>query len=657
MAYSNTADNLTFRAAAAILCITCLFYSTMMHKRSRIRNRLFAMLACFTLVDSLTDILSYFVAVSFFSDSIKLLLIYFFEMVYFFTHFALIPIFVYYIVMICGIRYKLNRIQNLIIRIPCYLLELLLLTNPFTDIVFSVDENFVFQREIGIYIAYAMSGLYLLLCVWLLIQYWFTINNMKKVAMIYYLALVVLGTLIQLFYPYISCELLCEGIGLMGIMIMIEKDDDRLEAVTNVYNRNAFVQDTRNFFSLNREFTTVCVRLENIDILRKIYDHNKIDKLLRDIADFLMKPGRDLDVYYINIRAFYILYTGEYVKSIDNQIEKIVERFEKTWQAGNESVKIDITLLCAKSPKPFDKIDDLFLLATTNLDNNDKKVLKGDDLGFLIRRMEVEKAIGRGITEKGFKVTYRPLYSSDNMRIKAAEAVLKLIDSELGEVMPEEFLSIAADVGFIEELQMQTIESVCKFLNSGVDTSDMQLDFVVIPVMSIKTANEGLVKKVKEYLGHYKLPSSLFAFEVSESIDFYGHDSFDSMIDGFDKMGIKLFINDYEAAFLGLNPSTSYKFDGAKINVGDIFEKGVADSSDIVLSNRTNMIRQLKKTIIIDGIDNYEYYSKLKDVSADYLGGNLLSVPISKNELQNKFWHGEQLIISDTKVERVEEDG
>jgi EAL domain-containing protein (putative c-di-GMP-specific phosphodiesterase class I) len=559
--------------------------------------------------------------------------------------------------MICGIRYKLNRIQNLIIRIPCYLLELLLLTNPFTDIVFSVDENFVFQREIGIYIAYAMSGLYLLLCVWLLIQYWFTINNMKKVAMIYYLALVVLGTLIQLFYPYISCELLCEGIGLMGIMIMIEKDDDRLEAVTNVYNRNAFVQDTRNFFSLNREFTTVCVRLENIDILRKIYDHNKIDKLLRDIADFLMKPGRDLDVYYINIRAFYILYTGEYVKSIDNQIEKIVERFEKTWQAGNESVKIDITLLCAKSPKPFDKIDDLFLLATTNLDNNDKKVLKGDDLGFLIRRMEVEKAIGRGITEKGFKVTYRPLYSSDNMRIKAAEAVLKLIDSELGEVMPEEFLSIAADVGFIEELQMQTIESVCKFLNSGVDTSDMQLDFVVIPVMSIKTANEGLVKKVKEYLGHYKLPSSLFAFEVSESIDFYGHDSFDSMIDGFDKMGIKLFINDYEAAFLGLNPSTSYKFDGAKINVGDIFEKGVADSSDIVLSNRTNMIRQLKKTIIIDGIDNYEYYSKLKDVSADYLGGNLLSVPISKNELQNKFWHGEQLIISDTKVERVEEDG
>lgn len=204
---------------------------------------------------------------------------------------------------------------------------------------------------------------------------------------------------------------------------------------------------------------------------------------------------------------------------------------------------------------------------------------------------------------------------------------------------------------------MQTIESVCKFLNSGVDTSDMQLDFVVIPVMSIKTANEGLVKKVKEYLGHYKLPSSLFAFEVSESIDFYGHDSFDSMIDGFDKMGIKLFINDYEAAFLGLNPSTSYKFGGAKINVGDIFEKGVADSSDIVLSNRTNMIRQLEKTIIIDGIDNYEYYSKLKDVSADYLGGNLLSVPISKNELQNKFWHGEQLIISDTKVERVEEDG
>ena len=116
---------------------------------------------------------------------------------------------------------------------------------------------------------------------------------------------------------------------------------------------------------------------------------------------------------------------------------------------------------------------------------NDKKVLKGDDLGFLIRRMEVEKAIGRGITEKGFKVTYRPLYSSDNMRIKAAEAVLKLIDSELGEVMPEEFLSIAADVGFIEELQYRMVDSVCQFVKEGIDKENLYLNRKILWVGSV----------------------------------------------------------------------------------------------------------------------------------------------------------------------------
>lgn len=657
MQYATSADNLTFKGAAAIICITCLFYSMMMRKRSRVRNRLFTMLVTLTLIGSMTSIVDYFIMNSGLSYNVKRLLDYFTEMVYFFSHFAVIPIFVFYIILICGIKYKLTRLQRGLIKVPFYFLELMVILNPLTDFIFSIDENFVFHREAGVYVAYAMSAFYMMLSMWLLFHYWFIINNMKKVAMIYFMVLVVAGTVIQMLYPVIVCELLCEAIGLMGIMVMIEKDDDRTDTVTNVYNRNAFVQDVRNFFLLSREFSTVCLRIENLDILRRLYDHNKIDKLLKDIADFLIRPGEDLDVYHINIQSFFILYTGGNPKAIEKKMNSLVNRFEKTWLVGNESVKLEIKVLCAESPNPFDKIDDLFLLSTTKLDDTEKKILMGEDLGFLIRRLDVEKAIGRGISEKNFKVTYRPLYDAQSLTIKAAEVVLKLKDSQLGEIFSEEFLNIADDSGFIEELQLRTIEAVCRFLGSGADTSDMQLDFVITPIMSIKMANRNLVEKVKEYLEHYNLDPSVFAFAISENHDFYGHLNADEMIDGFDKMGIKMFISNYESAFLGLNPNASYRFGGAIIDIRDTFEIGDADSGNIVLANRTNMISQLGKTIIIGGISNYDYFSRTKDVAADYISGRFLSDAVSKNELQNKFWHGEKLLVSEDKVERIEEDG
>ena len=78
-----------------------------------------------------------------------------------------------------------------------------------------------------------------------------------------------------------------------------------------------------------------------------------------------------------------------------------------------------------------------------------------------------------------------------------------------------------------------------------------------------------------------------------------------------------------------------------------------AESGDIVLANRTHMIKQLENKIILSGIDSYMYYEKIKDVNVDYVEGNFFSGEVSKNELQNKFWHGEHLIIHPDNVERV----
>ena len=649
-------DSLIYRMAAAIICLTCLFYSKTMRKRNRIRSRLFTMLVVIIFIDSLTDVFSYIVIKSPLSDWVKWVLTYMSEMVYYFTHVGMVPVFVFYIIMLCKVRYRYNSFQRNLIKIPVFALELLLLTNPLTNLFFVVSGKFQYERGIAIYAAYGIAIFYFCLAVYILIRFWNAIMGTKRVAMVYFLSLVMIGTIIQMIFPSIKCELLCEAIGISGIMIMVEKDDDRTDYASKAFNRTAFGQDLHTYVKLQRSFFAFCVIIKNFDMYRKIYGVRIIDKLMESITYFLMVDEEEASVYHTSFEVFFVLYPDKTPEQIKEITEKIEKRFGKSWKIENEDVILDITLVVAQFPEQFKSVDDIFLLESAPLQCSDKKVFSGSDLDFILRRIEVEKAIGRGISDNSFSVYYQPVYQADILWIKQAQVSLRLTDKFLGEISSKEFMEVAETSGFIEELQLRTIESVCRFMSNGIDRSDMQIDFLLIPIMSASLIKKELFVKIREYVQHFNINPSLLAFVIKENYYFYARETLEYLSKEILNMNVRFYVSNYEAGFLGLNALTGFDFEGVILDIHSIFEKENSENADIVLANRTNMIRQLGKKIIISGIDNKEYYDKIKNVEADYVWGEFFSRPVSKNELQNKFWHGEHLVIDDDKVIRLNEE-
>ena len=91
-----------------------------------------------------------------------------------------------------------------------------------THFVYVFDENLIFHRHTGVYIAYVQAGFYLLFSIVALFLYWNILNRMKKIALLYFFVIVIAGTLLQMILSNIQCELMSEAIGLMGIMIVLE---------------------------------------------------------------------------------------------------------------------------------------------------------------------------------------------------------------------------------------------------------------------------------------------------------------------------------------------------------------------------------------------------------------------------------------------------
>ena len=232
--------SMVYNFAALIIASTCLFYTVAMRRKVRFRNLLFIFIVIIIIIDALTTMSEGFIYNSGLSDHEKLILYHVEAWVYYFTHFILAPIFAYYVIVACNVGFRFSLRLKVSLAVPFYLSEILLLLNPFTHGVFYYDTDFVLHRGPALYFAYAVSGFYALYALTALFIYWGTIERIKRSAIFFCFLIIITGTILQMVFPEFKVELICEALGFLGVMILIENDDGRLDMTTGVFNRNAF---------------------------------------------------------------------------------------------------------------------------------------------------------------------------------------------------------------------------------------------------------------------------------------------------------------------------------------------------------------------------------------------------------------------------------
>ncbi len=636
---------LSFRIAAAMVSFTCLFYMTVMRtqRKRKLRSRLFNALLLITLLGCLTGIISEMVVGSDCPFRAKFIISYICKYLYYLIHLMVIPVFWVYVMIVCDVYTLISR-KGLIIRLlPSIFLELIILSDPITHMVFKWDENLRYTRGPAIALAYVISGTYLFFCFYFLAKYWNCMHVLQKIAMFYFLGLAITGTIVQMIFPTIKCELMTEAIGFLGIMIMIENEDSRTDYKTRAGNRTALVHDMKSLLLVKRDFHVICVRVVNAEAYRRITGYENYDIILTRIADFLINLGDKYEVYRTTGGNFFIICheTGE--DEITRILEEIRSRFAQAWEISSGSMNIKAKILCARCPEEFDNADDIMLLSEADIDETDKVLYTGKDLDFLLRRVEVEKAIVRGINENSFQVLYRPIYHKDSRLIVSAEALLSLKDRVLGEIHFSEFNAVARKAGFTVELQDMMTESAIKFISTGLERNKEETDIRVlgIHIISVQVLKSDFAAKVKQLMEKYKVDPRNVVFDVSDTIVMQAPDVIESVEDQFLQMGLSFFLINDEAGFLGLNPSSMDKFTGIVINVGRHYQAVDDDKVDMMLKNRCAMIKELGKVVILMGVDTPELYEKVRDIPADLISGDYLSERVTKNELQVKFWHKE----------------
>lgn len=241
---------------------------------------------------------------------------------------------IYYILKMCiayfwplFIEYKINnsfkKVKKLaiILAIPLLVCSLLVLTTPFSGIIFSVSEDNVYARG-GV--CQVIPNLLILAYVILgMIKIHF--NRHKEAGYLLFPAMVfivpvTLGIVVQLFNYGISLTFLGISIGLTGVYLSTQNESAYIDQLCGVYNRRYYNDYISSFNNSSRNdvyITGVLIDMDDFKQINDKYGHHTGDKALQLFSSVLRK--------HVNNLGFAVRYGGDEFILIINKPNVSVE--------------------------------------------------------------------------------------------------------------------------------------------------------------------------------------------------------------------------------------------------------------------------------------------------------------------------------------------
>ncbi len=187
--------------------------------RLKDRHLIYTGLLVTLMISALSSVLEVSMEKYFTYKSITIL--YLLNEIYFIFHTLLSLMFTLYIIDITGALKEKGRRFFCIFGSPLLLAELMIITNPFTKLLFYIDENMNYNRGDCMWVLYVIAVAYVIYGIVCFMVNMKMVSQLDRASTCILMSIAVLGICIQGFFS-ITVELFFEAIGFFGFMLLLE---------------------------------------------------------------------------------------------------------------------------------------------------------------------------------------------------------------------------------------------------------------------------------------------------------------------------------------------------------------------------------------------------------------------------------------------------
>lgn len=544
----------------------------------------------------------------------------------------------YLYMLVSGNSMKLKRNEKLAVCIPAAIDVLLLITNPLHKQMFYFDANKLYQRGPLFVVLYMVSVFYLVICGFVMIRNRMKLTKGQRYTAYSYLALTVGAVLVQMLLPTGPITQMAGAVAMLLIYMTLENPENYNDRQIDCYNRLAFRNVMQRKMQSNKPFKVIAVRTQELSSLNDILGTKNVDLMLKSIVEYLTSVVGRKRVFRLSGLTFVLMLDNPFLKEEDI-VNKVLNRFNKPFHVEDMDITIKAQMATVSYPADAISVEDVIDMLEYTLDDmakDEKARVAHANKNMLDRKRRetlVLRAMRKALKEKSFRVFYQPIHSVEKKAFTSAEALIRLIDDDLGFIGPDEFIPMAEKNGMILEIGEFVFREVCRFVTEN-KIWEAGIENVHVNLSVVQCMQEKLSEQLISIMDEYGLDYSFIHLEVTETAAATSRDMLRTNMQKLRECGINFALDDYGTGFSNLMSLTDYPFALIKIDKSIVWAAMEKEKAMCTLKHTIAMINDMDMEIVAEGVETLEQAQKLEEMGCFYFQGYYYSKPISAEDFK-----------------------
>ncbi len=254
----------------------------------------------------------------------------------------------------------------------------------------------------------------------------------------------------------------------------------------------------------------------------------------------------------------------------------------------------------------------------------------------LLNDATITRKMNDALDNNEFKVFLQPKFSVKDQKLIGAEALVRWIEPDGTMIFPNDFVPLFEKNGFIVDLDMYILNSVCIMIRNWLDHG---LEPVTISVncSRLNLENPTFVKDIVEVVDRHNVPHKYIEVELTESAAIDNKEVFEIIFAQLREYDFKISIDDFGAGYSSLGLLKNMKVDTLKLDRSFFTGTHETTRGDHVVLSIIKMAHGLDMYVVAEGIETEKQVEVLRAMNCDAVQGYLYSKPLSIPNFEEKY--------------------
>jgi diguanylate cyclase (GGDEF)-like protein/PAS domain S-box-containing protein len=429
--------------------------------------------------------------------------------------------------------------------------------------------------------------------------------------------------------------------------VSVRKEQERVlryqanyDSLTDLPNRMAlarYLADSIERFDNTHAISLLMLDLDRFKEVNDTLGHGAGDQILCEVGNRFRKLiGEKGFVARIGGDEFAVVLDGQHDHGRPASIARIfIEAMQEPLAARGLSVELGVSIGIARYPRDAGNAETLLQRADVAMylakaRGTGFEFYNADEDRHTVRKLSLVAELRSAIARDELVLSYQPKIDLRSKRVYGAEALLRWDHMTLGQIRPDEFISMVEATELLRPLTEWTLQQgfqqIAASRNAGLDGS------IAVNLSARMLQDRSFPQTLERMISEAGISASDLEIEITESAMMLDPDRALKNIQAIYSLGVKISIDDFGTGYSSLSYLRDLPLQALKIDKSFIMSMRTRKDNRVIVESTLQMAHALGLQVVAEGVETAWEESYLVKCGCDLAQGYLYAPALPSEE-------------------------